>query len=99
MAPVASPPQPRPRPRSRRQDAPPSPRSTTSSPAGPVEPGSPDDVVTAYARDAVDGRILVGRLVRLACERHLRDLEHGYGRGLRFDVELALEAIEFFQIL
>lgn len=35
--------------------------------------------------------------MRLACERHLRDLEHGAARGLRFDPELAAEAIDFFR--
>jgi phage terminase large subunit-like protein len=34
--------------------------------------------------------------VRLACERHLRDLVDGPARGLRFDVDLANEAIDFF---
>lgn len=32
-------------------------------------------VATAYARDVVEGRIPAGRYTRLACERHLRDLE------------------------
>lgn len=31
------------------------------------------------------GEIVTGRLVRLACARHLRDLENGYKRGLWFD--------------
>ncbi|HHV61141.1 MAG TPA: terminase large subunit, partial [Firmicutes bacterium] len=33
------------------------------------------DVVTQYARDVVKERELAGKWVRLACERHLRDLE------------------------
>lgn len=33
------------------------------------------DAVTEYALDVVAGRVLAGRWVRLACERHLRDLE------------------------
>src|SRR5690606_15127559 len=37
------------------------------------------DPVTQYARDVVDGKVVAGRLVRLACERHLRDLERGGG--------------------
>lgn len=35
----------------------------------------PADAVTQYARDVTDGRVVAGRLVKLACERHLRDLE------------------------
>lgn len=58
-----------------------------------------DDPVTQYARDVVDGRIVTGRLVRLACERHLRDLETGEERGLFFDVEAARHAIDFFGYL
>src|SRR5690606_12496950 len=33
------------------------------------------DATTEYARAVVDGQIVAGRWVRLACERHLRDLE------------------------
>jgi phage terminase large subunit-like protein len=56
-----------------------------------------NDQVTAYALDATSGRILVGRLVRLACERHLRDLVEGPARGLHFDAELANDAIDIFR--
>lgn len=47
------------------------------------------DPVTQYARDVVDGKVVAGRLVRLACERHLRDLERGEDRGLYWDPEAA----------
>lgn len=58
--------------------------------------------VTAYARrvtaDAAEkDRIVAGPLVRLACARHLRDLEDGAARGLTFDVSRATKAIEFFR--
>jgi hypothetical protein len=33
------------------------------------------DPVNGYAQDVIAGKIVVGRLVRLACERHLRDAE------------------------
>lgn len=52
--------------------------------------------VTAYARAVVAGEPVAGRLVRLACERHLRDLADGPARGLRFDEAAASHAIEFF---
>lgn len=32
------------------------------------------DAVTQYAEDVIAGRVVTGKLVRLACERHLRDL-------------------------
>jgi len=57
---------------------------------------APPDPTTAYARDVVEGRILAGRLVVLACARHLRDLEHGHERGLVWRREKAQDAIDFF---
>jgi phage terminase large subunit-like protein len=59
-------------------------------------PKSSCDPTTGYARRVVDGEIVAGRLVRLACERHLRDLRAGAARGLRFDINLAQHAIDFF---
>jgi len=58
-----------------------------------------DDPVTRYARDIVEGRIVAGRLVRLACERHLRDLDTGWQRGLKWDPEAAQHIIDFFGFL
>lgn len=45
----------------------------------------------------LSGKIPAGKLVRLACERHLEDLRTGEERGLVFDEERALHAIEFFE--
>jgi len=44
----------------------------------------------------VAGEIVAGRLVRLACQRHLRDLETGPARGLRWDLDAALRILTFF---
>ncbi|MHC4592989.1 MAG: terminase large subunit [Planctomycetota bacterium] len=52
--------------------------------------------VTAYAEAAASAEIVVGRLVRLACERHLRDLRRD---DIYFDEEAADFAIEFFSHL
>lgn len=41
----------------------------------------------------------VSKYTRLACERHLRDLEHGPARGLRFDEKAAGVAVKFFLLL
>ena len=35
--------------------------------------------------------------MRLACERHIRDLETGLARGLRFDADAAAAIIQFFE--
>lgn len=41
----------------------------------------------------------MGRLVRLACERHLRDIEQGAARGLVWSPAHANHAIRFFRFL
>lgn len=50
-----------------------------------------------YARQVLAGEILVGPLVRLACERHERDLEQAKTKGFRFDDESADHAIDFIE--
>lgn len=59
---------------------------------------SSDDPVTRYARSVCDGKTLAGPDIKNACARHLRDLEHGPGRGLSFDTKAAERAIEFFRV-
>lgn len=54
------------------------------------------DRTTDYARRVVDGKIVAGEFVRLACQRHLRDLKDGPKRGLKWDVVEADRAIDFF---
>lgn len=56
----------------------------------------PLDPVTAYATDVVGGTVIAGRMVRLACARHLRDLEVGAARGLTWKPAEAQRVIEFF---
>ena len=55
--------------------------------------------VHAYARDVLAGRIIANRYVRLACRRHLDDLEQGHLRGLSFDPVTAGRALAFFPLL
>ena len=57
------------------------------------------DPVTKYARDVLDGKIIAGELVQLACQRHIKDLELGSMRGLYFDEAAAMRAINFFGFL
>jgi phage terminase large subunit-like protein len=59
----------------------------------------PKHPVEIYVRDVIAGRIVASKLVRLACERHLRDLSDGHKRGLRFDPVSAQRAVDFFQFL
>jgi len=58
---------------------------------------SPDDPVTAFALDVVNGKIIAGSHVVNQCKRHILDLKHGADRGLTFDVERAAHAIGFFE--
>ena len=58
-----------------------------------------DNPTDDYARSVVSGTTVAGRLVRLACERHLWDLETGHERGLMFDIERAQHALDFFGFL
>lgn len=59
-------------------------------------PSAPDDPTTAYATAAVAGEVVTGRLVRLACARHLRDLETGAARGLTWSADHAQHVLDFF---
>jgi phage terminase large subunit-like protein len=52
------------------------------------------DQATRYAYDVAAGRVVVGPLVRQACERHLRDLKR---TGIQWDREKANRAIGFFR--
>ena len=55
--------------------------------------------VDGYLADVLEGRTPACKWVRLACERHQRDLEEGGARGLRFDERAAEKAIGFFRFL
>lgn len=59
------------------------------------------EITTAeqYIDDVLSGRVVVCRWVRLAVERHVRDLAEGPARGLQFNRAKALRAIEFFKFL
>lgn len=52
-----------------------------------------------YAEQVIAGEIVACKWVRLACERHMRDLEDGGERGLRFDEVAAQHAIDFYRWL
>lgn len=52
-----------------------------------------------YCDDVLSGRQVACRWVRLACERHRRDLAEGEARGLWFDERAAMTAVAFFSLL
>lgn len=55
------------------------------------------DPVTRYAERVVGRDEVASRLVRLACERHLRDIKEASVRGLVWKPDAAKEVIDFFQ--
>jgi phage terminase large subunit-like protein len=62
-------------------------------------PPDPNHATHAYARDVLDGKVFAGKWVKLACARHIRDLEQGHKRGLWFDEDAANRVFRFFGIL
>jgi phage terminase large subunit-like protein len=55
------------------------------------------DPATDYARAVEAGKIVAGPMVRLACKRHLLDLEQGKARGLVWDLHAANDVIGYFE--
>ncbi|MFH0902312.1 MAG: terminase TerL endonuclease subunit [Pseudomonadota bacterium] len=55
--------------------------------------------VVSYMHGVLDGSIPAGRLIHLAVERHMRDLEEGPKRGLHFDRQAAEHVLQFFSFL
>lgn len=56
----------------------------------------PEDIVQEYIDGVLSGDIITGRLVRLAVQRHVQDLEHAWERGFKFDRDIATRACAFF---
>lgn len=69
------------------------------SPAKPTQQLPVLETSVNYAYDVVNGVIVAGKLLVKACERFLRDLEFGGTRGLRFDIQAAQRAVNFFGLL
>lgn len=57
------------------------------------------DPATQYATDVVSGKFVAGQLVRLACERHLNDIETAESRGYFWRPEMAQMLFDFFSLL
>ena len=59
------------------------------------------DRTTKYALDVLAGRVAAGELVKLACQRHIEDIEKSKLAPYRyhFDVEKAERIIDFAETL
>ena len=60
-------------------------------------PALTDDPVSAYAWDVLHDKVVACRYVRLACERHFRDIADGARRGLIWRPDWAIYAISFYR--
>ncbi|CCH54474.1 Putative terminase large subunit [Fibrisoma limi BUZ 3] len=54
-----------------------------------------NEIARQYEEDILSGRIVAGRLLRLAIERQRDDLEHGHERGLYFDHDAGQKILDF----
>jgi phage terminase large subunit-like protein len=52
-----------------------------------------------YVSGVLAGEIPANNLIKLACQRHLNDLQHGAERGIYFDVDAAARSNLFFKVL
>lgn len=57
------------------------------------------EVALNYAKDVLTGKIIAGKLVKLAAKRFISDLKYGHLRGLKFDAEAAQHVVDFFGFL
>ncbi len=58
---------------------------------------SQTDRATKYAQDVVSGKIVAGKIVVAACQRHLDDLLNAEKRGFIFDTEKSARVYRFFE--
>ena len=56
------------------------------------------DPATAYAESVVSGDVPTGELVRLACERHLRNRDNQAKMGLLWDVDAVADFLHFAEL-
>jgi len=59
----------------------------------------PLEKAAQYSRDVLNGKIVTGKLARLAVERHERDLKIAVNRGLVFCEDSARRALKIFDFL
>lgn len=61
------------------------------------KPSRDADPVSSYAFDVCTGKVVACRYIKLACERHFHDLQHGRKRGIQFVPETARFTLGFFE--
>lgn len=53
--------------------------------------------VDQYIEDVIQGEVIANKWIRLACQRHLSDLQNGEDRGIYFDRDAGQDPIDFFE--
>ena len=53
-------------------------------------------VAVTYAKDVLEGRIVTGKLLKLAAKRFISDLKSGPARGISFNKSAAQHVVDFF---
>jgi phage terminase large subunit-like protein len=61
------------------------------------KPKQMTDPAKKYANSVLNGDIVACKWVKLACQRHLDDLEHGHKRGLVWRPDKAARVVRFFR--
>jgi len=64
-----------------------------------VAPRDEQYFVSKYCEKVISGKIPAGKYIRLSVERHLKDLDSGKYRGLKFSKEKANYCLKFFEFL
>jgi len=68
-------------------------------PAEVVHRARSHPAIDQYARAVDSGKIVAGRLIKLALERHYRDLAQARAKRWKFDRARAAKALDFFSLL
>lgn len=61
-----------------------------------VHPALSNKVVAKYAADVKSGKVVAGRLVKLAVKRFYADIKNGKKRGLEFRADMGQHTIDFY---
>ena len=56
-------------------------------------------IAKKYIADVLSGKIVACKWVKLFCQRHVNDLQHGLERGLYFDEDAGARILRFFDFL
>jgi len=62
-----------------------------------MTPRNAASITLEYCNDVLSGKVIAGKFIKLACARHLRDLQTAKERGYYFSEKAAQHVVDFFQ--